>query len=693
MSQCNIFRPIKKNKSNFFLFSQFGDDLTKEYTQKDHYRIVPSQYICMDLNIAKFADANKDKGDVNNSFVELLQNYYENFMCFYRYMLTKTDDGYKFGNIPARAPRDIAQGVLLNMLIDNNLVTYNKTDATIPEIKFIGDINVYASDSNEDGVNFNEIFCVIPPEAKEHKYNIVPSSVWVNGNASKVVYKDINGTVPDYIWGWTDDNAFDYGISYKPWTTEWPNTTYELTKVESVPVESNEFDFNAVLVCYDIIDPHYDSAGSNYIVASNVPMGLYITGSCETKDDKLTIVNKVTHYTNSENLYNNGTSYSLRIATRYLTTQNATEFQSTTVDVEDFYPEYSSVMQSMSDAITEFKNTVDTNNKIYDAMTKHLGMFKNSTVNVPYTLKMADGNYYWFVNGKNTGRIAQYTADVSKILITYDNEASLYIRTPVMSDQIANGINSENPEDMYIVNYYSGDDRVYIRNLKIKNSLQLFKDGRYIDIEDYVNYVMNRNAKHLVYDLDGVAYPSTDAGSQFKAYIQKQYEDKVAGNSGKPWDEMIETYEDGKVDLDTMLSALVNTTGVSVTSSVDNGAATSAVTSIDVTRSDDGNLNVTYTKSPIQVVTSDDRLNDYKDDVDIPIEQLVKIPVKYYSLKNDNDNIYVGTSAQEVQKICPELVNTNPDGYLSVDYSKLSLLCLSAIKDLNRRVEELESKK
>ena len=205
--------------------------------------------------------------------------------------------------------------------------------------------------------------------------------------------------------------------------------------------------------------------------------------------------------------------------------------------------------------------------------------------------------------------------------------------------------------------------------------------------------VMNRNAKHLVYDLDGVAYPSTDAGSQFKAYIQKQYEDKVAGNSGKPWDEMIETYEDGKVDLDTMLSALVNTTGVSVTSSVDNGAATSAVTSIDVTRSDDGNLNVSYTKSPIQVVTSDDRLNDYKDDIDIPIEQLVKIPVKYYSLKNDNDNIYVGTSAQEVQKICPELVNTNPDGYLSVDYSKLSLLCLSEIKDLNRRVEELESKK
>ena len=43
MAQTNIFRPLKTDKSNFFLFSQFGDDLSKEYTAKDHH--IPSSQV------------------------------------------------------------------------------------------------------------------------------------------------------------------------------------------------------------------------------------------------------------------------------------------------------------------------------------------------------------------------------------------------------------------------------------------------------------------------------------------------------------------------------------------------------------------------------------------------------------------------------------------------------------------------
>ena len=58
MAQTNIFRPLKTDKSNFFLFSQFGDDLSKEYTAKDHYRIIPSRYVCIDLDIDRFVKTN-----------------------------------------------------------------------------------------------------------------------------------------------------------------------------------------------------------------------------------------------------------------------------------------------------------------------------------------------------------------------------------------------------------------------------------------------------------------------------------------------------------------------------------------------------------------------------------------------------------------------------------------------------------
>jgi hypothetical protein len=98
--------------------------------------------------------------------------------------------------------------------------------------------------------------------------------------------------------------------------------------------------------------------------------------------------------------------------------------------------------------------------------------------------------------------------------------------------------------------------------------------------------------------------------------------------------------------------------------------------------------------------TSDDRLKDYKGDFSFDMGRLKDIPLKYFEYKDvkakNGDSIavndgktYIGTSAQELQKILPEVVGEGTDGYLNVDYSKLTLVALDCIKQQQRQIDEL----
>ena len=73
-------------------------------------------------------------------------------------------------------------------------------------------------------------------------------------------------------------------------------------------------------------------------------------------------------------------------------------------------------------------------------------------------------------------------------------------------------------------------------------------------------------------------------------------------------------------------------------------------------------------------------------------------PVHYYWRATEfperhfGDGRTYGLIAQEVEEVLPELVVTNPDGYKAVDYGKLPLLTVQAIKELKAENDALQSR-
>ena len=104
--------------------------------------------------------------------------------------------------------------------------------------------------------------------------------------------------------------------------------------------------------------------------------------------------------------------------------------------------------------------------------------------------------------------------------------------------------------------------------------------------------------------------------------------------------------------------------------------------------------------APAFYESSDERLKDFYNSIDVDLDKLFSLPKKFFKWKsNPNVEFEIGTSAQELQKIYPQLVNTDGNGYLTVAYDKLSIIALRAIdklyemnKNLERRIQILESK-
>ena len=90
--------------------------------------------------------------------------------------------------------------------------------------------------------------------------------------------------------------------------------------------------------------------------------------------------------------------------------------------------------------------------------------------------------------------------------------------------------------------------------------------------------------------------------------------------------------------------------------------------------------------------SSDERLKNFHDAVDVDLDKLAELKKSYFTFKDSDDKMQIGVSAQEIQRLYPELVSEDETGYLSVAYDKLSVVALAAIDELDNKVNELEER-
>lgn len=120
------------------------------------------------------------------------------------------------------------------------------------------------------------------------------------------------------------------------------------------------------------------------------------------------------------------------------------------------------------------------------------------------------------------------------------------------------------------------------------------------------------------------------------------------------------------------------------------GAQISGETSIN------GNVSATGKISASQgfFQTSDKRLKNFQGDIEVDFDKLKSIPKKYFywNLDSKKSKLEIGTSAQEVMEVYPELVSMNESGMLSVAYDKLSVIALKAVDELHEENKTLKEK-
>lgn len=416
MAVCNTFKELTNNTGEFFTFSQYAEDLTEQLS-KVGYKVVPSKFLTLNIDYS---------GYDNKSLPIFLQNYFENGCAYLKSTSSWNVDLYK----------TLFWNAFGDLCIDSN----GKSS-----INYIGDINIQ-SFNQVDNMGYNEIYCYIPNDAEEMevKFKVEPSG-------SFETYEN------DYICGYDSSDMSTSGLIGLELNS---SINYYLDDIytydSKTKTENSYFNFNTVVVLYDVLD----SDGKP--IHENIPLGIYFTGIIESG----VMTNSFRKFVSNNDIYGSGTSYGLRICSKFMIASNGVNVvkpSSSTETLED-YVSYTQLMGEFAESQIKMDEILDDVNNYYGDIKDHLSEIKSNRTNVPY-IRTINGVDYWFINGKNTGCESRGLKgeDASKVGPTGDTGATgatgpagirgvqgvtgvgVFSLTPDQKTSLVNTINEVNP--------------------------------------------------------------------------------------------------------------------------------------------------------------------------------------------------------------------------------------------------------
>lgn len=398
MAICNLFSELTKNTGNFLMFSQYTEDLTRYAVEQESYKVMPSKFIAMDVDYSAVKNKidennwNTTTNGLNSDIPKYLQNYFENG-CAYLRGHYDIDEDNKIDWYPG-----ITSNLFWRTLSDIGMISFRDVteggNGYVNEFRYIGDINIQSYD-NKDGSGYGEIYCYIPTDECAYQYEVL-----IEDNEDEVIFENEN----DYLEGYPTELI---GVAYPKTYTPERKYTFQYEDLydqgrfhfEKDSTYNEKYNINTIIILYDIYVQ--DSETGDWIRSEmnrDIPLGIYFTGKFDSDE----IGNPITKYITNESAFGMGTSYGLRICTRFAVTPQS---MLQPIDVQMSNENYSAFCQVM----TELSETHAKMNKVVENIIKNsqdikdtLAVFKNTKVNVPY-LKEINGSNYWFVNGKNIG--------------------------------------------------------------------------------------------------------------------------------------------------------------------------------------------------------------------------------------------------------------------------------------------------
>lgn len=330
MSVCNIYKS-QGNKPVFYTFSEYMNDLVVNINNDGMSIARPSRFLCLKL---------KSTENIN----VFLQNYYEDACCTLR---DKNVTNY----------RKYLLGGLIDGLIKKGFINESDINNIACE-----DIDLFG-DGTIDGMKYDEILCYLNPSTSNNY------SLSLDRDDIKIIDKISTPDNPKYIAGYEREADRIEGIDYVSLLN---NDKFPLCAISDPNSNSSNiasFEFNAIIVLYDVTLGKEDNSP-----IENIPLGIYINP------------NTITKYVNNNDIYNQGTSYALRIAMRFATTYDGSIY----IEDTNTYDETRDISSLVSVA-DRLSKTID---QMFE-MTRKFNDYTNATRDVLTAIRNSASTSNW----------------------------------------------------------------------------------------------------------------------------------------------------------------------------------------------------------------------------------------------------------------------------------------------------------